>query len=100
MRGQNEDFERRARAHKQRGSGKEDLVMEKVATGLTERQARDAEQALVILHGLKRDGGILRNKINSISPRKRDYAERVERGKQSLRDAGYRHPKLRPRSGR
>lgn len=57
--------------------------------GLTRSEARAVEQALIVIHGLGRNGGTLRNKINSISKTNKQYAQELERGLALLQSIGY-----------
>ena len=54
------------------GTGKEllDYRVIEGATGLSRNHARIIEQSLIDRHGLQKNGGLLLNKINSISPKK------------------------------
>jgi len=65
------------------------LEIEEVLSGLTRSEARAVEQALIQLHGLGRNGGSLRNKINSIAKTNPDYARELERGLLLLESIGY-----------
>ena len=56
---------------------------------LTRKDARNVEQALINAFGLKKNGGRLSNKINSISPLNKHYQRRVARGNEILRRVNY-----------
>ncbi len=56
---------------------------------LSMTDARNVEEALIVYYGLGKNGGTLLNRIHSISPRSPIYAERLSRGVQLLRGAGY-----------
>jgi hypothetical protein len=49
------------------GTGKEFLQYDIVAEGLTKIDARISEQLMINDYGLQKNGGLLLNKINSIS---------------------------------
>jgi hypothetical protein len=55
-----------------------------VVGGLTRSQARGVEQAIIADKGLAKNGGVLTNKINSISPANSMYKQAVEVGRQIL----------------
>lgn len=57
---------------------------------LSRADARNVEQALMEHYGFKHSGigGLLDNMLNSISPRRKNYEEPVERGRELLRDTG------------
>jgi len=57
----------------------------KNAGGLTKNQARSIEQAIIKNLGMKKNGGILSNLINSISPNRGLYDEAVEWGEDWIR---------------
>ena len=59
-------------------------------SGLSRSDARAVEQALIEIHGLRKNGGTLLNRINSISPLNPSYARRVQRGYDLLQSIGYR----------
>lgn len=86
--GMTNDVARRSAEHL-RGAG---ISIRPIAglTGLTARQARGAEQALIELHGLGRNGGQLLNRINSIARTNPNYAEMLAEGVGVLARA--RHP--------
>lgn len=79
-------FDRRAGEHRPRG-----LEIRKIRglSGLNPRDARAAEQALIELHGLAKNGGSLINKINSIAKSNPVYAQYLRRGFELLKSAGY-----------
>jgi filamentous hemagglutinin len=54
---------------------------------ISDRKA--VEQALIVIHGLEKNGGTLLNKINSISPKRSDYASQLQRGYDLLKSIGY-----------
>ncbi|MNE05269.1 hypothetical protein D3C80_978260 [compost metagenome] len=58
-------------------------------TGLSARQARGAEQALIELYGLRGNGGQLLNRINSIARTNPNYAESLAEGVGVLARARY-----------
>jgi hypothetical protein len=57
--------------------------------GLTRSDARAVEQALIEIHGLGKNGGTLKNLINSISKLNPKYSKQVERGYELLKSIGY-----------
>jgi len=65
--------------------------LEQVAGGLTKKEARGVEQALIEHHGLGKDGGTLINRINSISATRNPsfYQEAVTFGRQLLQSLSY-----------
>lgn len=56
---------------------------------LSRSDARAVEQALIDIHGLKKNEGTLINLINSISPKNPNYAEQLNRGYELLKSMGY-----------
>jgi RHS repeat-associated protein len=72
-----------------RRSAEHGAALEEVAGGLTRKEARSVEQALIEHHGLAKNGGTLENKINSISPQRSGFREAVEFGVQVLHNLGY-----------
>lgn len=58
-------------------------------SNLSRADARSVEQALIEHYGMIKNGGVLTNKINSISPLNPGYAGGLERGAILLREAGY-----------
>lgn len=78
--GRTNSFERRAAEHGSRFSG----PLEPVAKGLTKPQARGVEQALIDRHGMKKLGGTLQNKINSISKKNPTYKALTNLGRKLL----------------
>jgi RHS repeat-associated protein len=74
------DLIRRAQEH-----GVKEL--ERIIGGLTREQARGVEQAL--LNGARREGIILRNKINSIAAKSELYKSAVSYGETVLSDLGF-----------
>lgn len=56
---------------------------------LTRSDARAVEQTLIELHKLKKNGGTLINKINSIAETNPKYAEALKRGTQILKETGH-----------
>jgi hypothetical protein len=79
------EFARRAADHLRKKGIRIEVLMPK----LSRSDARAVEQALIELHGLSSKGGTLMNIINSISPRRPDYAKRLERGLELLKSIGY-----------
>jgi hypothetical protein len=65
------------------------IQIEKLMGGLSRLDARAVEQALIEVHGLARNGGTLRNQINSIATSNPAYASQLERGYELLRSIGY-----------
>lgn len=63
-------LERFAQHSRSLGTGKENLAYEVMPgmSGLTKNQARLIEQSYINNYGLQKNGGVLLNKINSISP--------------------------------
>ena len=66
-----------------------DIVKIKGLENLSRKDARAAEQALIELHGLKKNGGSLINMINSISKSNPAYAAMLKRGTELLKSVGY-----------
>jgi hypothetical protein len=60
-----------------------------VAGGLTRKQARGIEQAIIEQKGLAKNGGALTNKINSIAKTNSIYNEAVGFGRQLLKSIGF-----------
>ncbi|WP_163997026.1 hypothetical protein [Pyxidicoccus caerfyrddinensis] len=79
------DLARRAAEHL-RGKG---IQIEKLLGNLSREDARAVEQALIELHGLRKNGGTLLNEINSIAPSNPKYADLLRRGLQLLESIGY-----------
>ncbi len=79
------NFARRSAEHLRNG-----LLIQRIdgLTQLSRFDARTAEQAVIEKYGLRADGGILRNLINSISRRSPKYGLAIQRGKQLLASAG------------
>ena len=83
--GMTNDLARRAAEHL-RGKG---IQIEKLFGNLSREDARAVEQALIEIHGLKKNGGTLLNQINSIAPSNPKYADLLRRGLQLLESIGY-----------
>ena len=64
------------------------MKIREVMGGLTREQARGVEQVLIEAQGLKRNGGDLVNRINSISPNAENYERLKSEGLRLLREAG------------
>lgn len=79
------DLARRAAEHL-RGKG---IQIEKLLGNLSREDARAVEQALIELHGLRKNGGTLLNQINSIAPSNPRYSALLRRGLQLLESVGY-----------
>ena len=73
---------RHAGEHHRRGRIIRPLIAEFV--GLIRAKARAVEQALIVRYGLMRDGGILHNKRNEISPTRPDYMQTLMEGRRIL----------------
>jgi hypothetical protein len=58
-------------------------------SNLSRADARSVEQVLIEKYGLGKKGGILLNKINSISRNNPIYRQSIVRGQQLLNQAGY-----------
>ncbi|WP_189534808.1 hypothetical protein [Paludibacterium paludis] len=58
-------------------------------SNLSRADARAVEQVLIENHGLSKNGGMLMNRINSISTSNPAYAGALQRGAELLRQAGY-----------
>ena len=56
---------------------------------LSQYDARAIEQALIVIHGLQKNGGTLTNKINSIAKKNPIEAEAVKRGLEILKEKEY-----------
>lgn len=75
------------RAHQHLRSTGMDIVS--VMQGLSRKDARSVEQVLIELHGLKKLGGSLRNRINSIARGNPIYESAIDRGLDLLIAIGY-----------
>lgn len=64
------------------------MEIERVIGGLTKDEARGVEQVLIEAQGLKKNGGDLLNKINSISPTAKNYERLKAEGIRILSEAG------------
>jgi RHS repeat-associated protein len=64
------------------------IEIEEILSGLTREDARGVEQVLIEKAGLKKNGGPLINKINSIAKDNAKYDESVKRGEEILRKNG------------
>lgn len=64
------------------------MKIREVIGGLTKDEARGVEQVLIEARGLKKNGGDLVNKINSISPKAENYERLKAEGLRILREAG------------
>ncbi len=56
---------------------------------LSKQDAKAVEQVLIEYYGFSKNGGTLKNKINSISRNSPVYAESIQRGKELLHRADY-----------
>lgn len=72
----------------QHAADKRGFAIQEVTSGLSRLDARSVEQALIVKFG-KGEGGTLVNKINSISPKRKNYAELVKRGNDILKSIGF-----------
>jgi hypothetical protein len=63
--------------------------LERIAGGLSKKEARGVEQALIEHHGLGKNGGTLTNRINSIARANSIYNEAVTFGRQLLESLSY-----------
>lgn len=81
------NFERRFGEHWR----KKEIFIEPIQglENLSPKDARAAEQALIEIHGLQKNGGTLTNRINSISEKNPIKAEAVKRGLEILKEAEY-----------
>ena len=70
---------------------KKGITISPLMKNLTRADARAVEQALIVIHKLGKKGGTLLNKINSISPKRPDYARQLQRGYELLKSVGYKH---------
>jgi RHS repeat-associated protein len=84
--GMTSNFARREKEHLSQKGMKSSPV--EGLTGLSKKDARAAEQALIEMGGLSKKGGKLDNKINSISPKSTDYSSSVQRGRELLDQNG------------
>ncbi len=82
-------FAARAAEHLRRPGG--GFVIDRIRglEKLSRADARKAEQALIVLNGLGKEGGSLVNKINSISKDNPAYAQLLKEGMNLLRKVGY-----------
>ena len=65
------------------------IQIDEFMTGLSREDARAVEQALIEIHGLKKNGGTLLNRINSIARSNPKYAALLRRGLELLESIGY-----------
>jgi RHS repeat-associated protein len=65
------------------------VITNEISPMVSNKQARAMEQALIKIHGLKKNGGTLINKINSISVSNPIYAEALQEGYELLNKYGY-----------
>jgi hypothetical protein len=65
------------------------IRINKLMGNLSREDARAVEQALIEIHGLRKNGGTLMNRINSISPSNPSYAAMLRRGLELLESVGY-----------
>ncbi|MDD2592483.1 MAG: hypothetical protein PHN21_06740 [Erysipelotrichaceae bacterium] len=65
------------------------IEIEPLVKNLSRVDARSVEQVLIDIHGLRKNGGTLLNKINSISRKNPIYVESIERGFELLKSIGY-----------
>lgn len=83
--GMTNNLARRAAEHLRRKG----IQVEKLLGNLSREDARAVEQALIEIHGLLKNGGTLRNHINSVAPSNPKYADLLRRGMQLLESIGY-----------
>ncbi len=81
------NFERRASEHL-REKGIRIRLVDNLPP-LSRADAKAVEQTLIELHKLKKDGGTLINKINSIAKANPKYADAIKRGGEILIQSGY-----------
>ncbi|ELM3645112.1 RHS repeat-associated core domain-containing protein [Flavobacterium psychrophilum] len=79
------NFARREAEH----LAKKGIKIEPLMQGLTRTDARAVEQALIEINGLSKNGGTLKNIINSISKLNPKYSQQLERGYELLKSIGY-----------
>ena len=65
------------------------IRINKLMGNLSREDARAVEQALIEIHGLRKNGGTLMNHINSIAPSNPAYAAMLRRGLELLESVGY-----------
>jgi hypothetical protein len=65
------------------------IQIEKLLGNVSREDARAVEQALIEIHGLRKNGGTLLNHINSVAQSNPKYAELLRRGMQLLESIGY-----------
>ena len=83
--GQTNNIARRAAEHlREKGIRIDELI-----GGLSRKEAKAVEQALIEIHGLVKNGGTLLNKINSVAKNNPEYAALVKRGYEILKSIGY-----------
>lgn len=68
---------------------KRGITIEKLMEGLSRADARNVEEALIVIEKLEKNGGSLVNKIHSISAKNQDYGARLQRGLELLETVGY-----------
>ena len=68
---------------------KRGITIEKLMEGLSRADARNVEEALIVIEKLEKNGGSLINKVHSISAKNPDYAARLQRGLELLETVGY-----------
>jgi filamentous hemagglutinin len=66
------------------------IEIEKLLDNLSRSDAKAVEQALIEIHGLGKNGGLLMNRINSISRTNPSYANQLRRGYEFLQTLGVR----------
>ncbi|WP_309896648.1 hypothetical protein [Archangium sp.] len=65
------------------------IQIEELMSNLSRQDARAVEQALIEIHGLRKNGGTLMNHLNSIAPSNPNYAAMLRRGLELLESIGY-----------
>ncbi|MFE8598891.1 SitA5 family polymorphic toxin [Archangium violaceum] len=65
------------------------IPIQRFMENLSRKDARAVEQALIEIHGLRKNGGTLLNHINSIARSNPKYAEALRRGLELLESIGY-----------
>jgi hypothetical protein len=65
------------------------IQIEKLLGNVSREDARAVEQALIEIHGLRKNGGTLLNHINSVAQSNPKYAELLRRGMPLLESIGY-----------
>ncbi|OGF63733.1 MAG: hypothetical protein A2Y62_03415 [Candidatus Fischerbacteria bacterium RBG_13_37_8] len=83
--GRTKDFARRSYEHAKRFK----IEVIEGLESLTEEQAKWAEEALIVLHRLKKEGGTLWNKIHGRSRLRPDYDDQLQKAQELIKNVEY-----------